>query len=191
MARWLRGKPDARDCRGTRDASLGVWCRGWRFFPLARGAARASPTGGKARGSLIRSLTEGRGMPLAHRTTPANGDERAQVLPWLDAVQVRTGKRGRPRKRLKVIATDKGMMPKRCGSNSGSEGAGRRSRSASGRRSKTGDDRSKKSCRGSRPSAPLLGSSRNIVAWWSGGSILPPASKHFLRSPRSISGSTG
>jgi hypothetical protein len=47
-------------------------------------------------------------MPLAHRTTPANGDERAQVVPLLDAVKVRTGKRGRPRKRLKVIATDKG-----------------------------------------------------------------------------------
>jgi hypothetical protein len=57
---------------------------------------------------LIHSLTEGRGMPLANRTTPANGDERAQGLPVLNAVKVRTGKRGRPRKRLKVIATDKG-----------------------------------------------------------------------------------
>ena len=47
-------------------------------------------------------------MPLANRTTPANGDERAQVLPLLDAVKVHTGKRGRPRKRLKVIATEKG-----------------------------------------------------------------------------------
>jgi transposase len=44
-------------------------------------------------------------MPLAHRTTPANGDERAQVIPLLDAVRLRTG---RPRKRLKVIVTDKG-----------------------------------------------------------------------------------
>jgi len=47
-------------------------------------------------------------MPLANRTTPANGDERAQVLPLLDAVKIRTGQRGRPRKRLRVIATDKG-----------------------------------------------------------------------------------
>ena len=47
-------------------------------------------------------------MPLANCTTPANGDERAQVVPLLDAVKVHTGKRGRPRKRLKVIATDKG-----------------------------------------------------------------------------------
>jgi hypothetical protein len=51
-------------------------------------------------------------MPLANRTTPANGDERAQVLPLLDAVKIRTGKRGRPRKRLRVIATDKGYDAK-------------------------------------------------------------------------------
>jgi hypothetical protein len=47
-------------------------------------------------------------MPLANRTTPANGDERAQVVPLLDAVKVRTGQRGRPHKRLQVLATAKG-----------------------------------------------------------------------------------
>jgi hypothetical protein len=47
-------------------------------------------------------------MPLAPRTTPAHGDERAQVMPWLDVVKVRTGTRGRPRQRLKVLATDQG-----------------------------------------------------------------------------------
>ena len=41
-------------------------------------------------------------------TTPANGDERAQVLPLLDALHIRTGTRGRPRKRPKVLAMDKG-----------------------------------------------------------------------------------
>jgi predicted GNAT family acetyltransferase len=34
------------------------------------------------------------------------------VRPLLDAVKVRTGKRGRPRKRLKVIATEKGYDAK-------------------------------------------------------------------------------
>jgi hypothetical protein len=34
------------------------------------------------------------------------------VVPLLDAVKVRTGKRGRPRKRLKVIATDNGYDAK-------------------------------------------------------------------------------
>jgi transposase len=51
-------------------------------------------------------------MPLATRTTPANGDERAQVLPLLGSLHIRTGKRGRPRKRLKVLAADKGYDAK-------------------------------------------------------------------------------
>jgi hypothetical protein len=45
-------------------------------------------------------------------TTPANGDKRAQVIPLLDALHIRTGKRGRPRKRLKVLAMDKGYDAK-------------------------------------------------------------------------------
>ena len=60
------------------------------------------------RSLLSHSVTAGRGMPLANRLTPANGDERAQVVPLLDAVTGHTGKRGRPRKRLQVIATDQG-----------------------------------------------------------------------------------
>jgi hypothetical protein len=47
-------------------------------------------------------------MPLATRTTPAKGNERAQVIPLLDALHVRTGTRGRPRKRFKVLAAEKG-----------------------------------------------------------------------------------
>ena len=51
-------------------------------------------------------------IPLVNRTTSVNGDERAQVVLLLDAVKVHTGKWGRPRKRLKVIATDKGYAAK-------------------------------------------------------------------------------
>jgi IS5 family transposase len=51
-------------------------------------------------------------MPLAACTTPANGNERAQVMPLLDAVRIKTGQRGRPRKRLKVLAADKGYDSK-------------------------------------------------------------------------------
>ena len=78
------------------------------LFPPGKGGGEGVARGGKGKGLLIHSLTDGGGMPLANRTTPANGDERAQVVPLLDAVKIRTGKRGRPRKRLKVIATDKG-----------------------------------------------------------------------------------
>jgi Transposase DDE domain len=40
--------------------------------------------------------------------TPANGNARAQVMPLLAAVDWRIGTRGRPRKRPKVLVTDKG-----------------------------------------------------------------------------------
>jgi hypothetical protein len=46
-------------------------------------------------------------MPLSTCTTPANGDECAQVIPLLDALPIRTGRSGSPRKRLRVIAADK------------------------------------------------------------------------------------
>ena len=81
-------------------------------FPPGKGGGEGVAHGGKGQGIRIHSLTAGRGMPLAHRITPAHGDERAQGLPLLDAVQGRPGKRGRPRKRLKVIATDKGYDAK-------------------------------------------------------------------------------
>jgi IS5 family transposase len=66
---------------------------------------------GKAKAS-IHSLTDATGMPLSACTTPAYGDERAQVLPLLDALHVRTGQQGRPRKRLRVLVADKGYDAK-------------------------------------------------------------------------------
>ena len=82
------------------------------LFPPGKGGGEGVAHGGKGKGILIHSLTDGGGMPLANGTTPATGDERAQVIPLLDAVKVHTGRRGRPRKRLKVIATDKGYDAK-------------------------------------------------------------------------------
>ena len=46
-------------------------------------------------------------MSLSPCMTPANTDEGAQVTPGLDAMHTRTGRPGRPWKRLKVIPTDK------------------------------------------------------------------------------------
>src|ERR687885_3078330 len=76
-------------------------------FPLTQAAVKASRMAGKARASLYR-LTEASGMPLSTCTTPANGDERAQVIPRLDTLHVRTGQQGRPRTRLTVLAADQG-----------------------------------------------------------------------------------
>lgn len=82
------------------------------LFPPGKGSGEGVARGGKGQGILIHSLTDGGGMPLANRTTPANGDEWEHVLPLLDAVKVRPGKRGHPRKRLKVMATEKGYEAK-------------------------------------------------------------------------------
>src|SRR5512132_3655011 len=60
------------------------------LFPPGKGGGEGVVRGGKGKGILIHSLTEGHGMPLANCTTPANGDERAQVIPLLDAVKART-----------------------------------------------------------------------------------------------------
>ena len=51
-------------------------------------------------------------MPLSNRTTPANGSERVELIPLLDSVKVKTNKRGRLRKPLKVIDADKGYDSK-------------------------------------------------------------------------------
>ena len=64
--------------------------------------------GRKGKGILIHSIVEGSGMPLSCETAPANSDERAQAVHLLDSIHVETGKVGRPRKRIKVLAGDKG-----------------------------------------------------------------------------------
>ena len=51
-------------------------------------------------------------MPLANSTTAANGSEREQIFPLLDSVKLKTLKPGRPRKRVKVLAADKGYDSK-------------------------------------------------------------------------------
>ena len=47
-------------------------------------------------------------MPMNATQTAANADERKQVNPLLDSIRIRTGKRGRPRKRFGRIGFDKG-----------------------------------------------------------------------------------
>jgi IS5 family transposase len=81
-------------------------------FPPGKGGGEGVAYGRKGKGILIHTLTDATGMPLSIRTTPANGDERAQVIPLLDTLHVHTRKQGRPRKRLKVLAADKGYDAK-------------------------------------------------------------------------------
>lgn len=51
-------------------------------------------------------------MPIANSTTAANGSEREQILPLLDSVKLKTLKPGRPKKRVRVLAADKGYDSK-------------------------------------------------------------------------------
>lgn len=78
------------------------------LFPPGKGGGEGVAYGYKGKGVLIHTITEGNGMPMANRTTSANGSEREQVLPLLDSIKVLTGKRGRPKKRFRVLAADKG-----------------------------------------------------------------------------------
>ena len=61
---------------------------------------------------MIHTLTDGNGMPLSNSTTAANGSEREQVMPLLSSIRVKTNSPGRPRKRVKVLAADKGYDSK-------------------------------------------------------------------------------
>jgi hypothetical protein len=63
-------------------------------FPPGTGGGKGVAHGRESKGILIHSLTDGAGMPLSMCTSPANRDERAQALPLLDAMHVRTGKQG-------------------------------------------------------------------------------------------------
>ena len=74
------------------------------LFPPGKGGGEAIAYGGKGKGILIHLLTEGNGMPLSVCTTAANGDERQQVIPLMDALKVKTSRPGRPKKRVKVLA---------------------------------------------------------------------------------------
>ena len=51
-------------------------------------------------------------MPLSSSTTSANGSEREQVMPLLDSIVVKSNRPGRPRKRVKVLAADRGYDSK-------------------------------------------------------------------------------
>lgn len=82
------------------------------LFPPGKGGGNEVAHGYKGKGILIHTLTEGSGMPLANCTTAANGSEREQILPLLDKVKLKTLKPGRPKKRVKVLAADKGYDSK-------------------------------------------------------------------------------
>jgi transposase len=82
------------------------------LFPPGKGGGEGVAYGYKGKGILIHTLTDGNGLPLSNSTTAANGSEQKQVIPLLNSVLVKTNSPGRPRKRVKVLAADKGYDSK-------------------------------------------------------------------------------
>ncbi len=64
--------------------------------------------GYKGKGVLIHLLVDAEGMPLSACSALANEDERKHVGKLLEAIVVKTGKAGRPRKNVRRLAADKG-----------------------------------------------------------------------------------
>lgn len=122
----------------------------------------------------------GRGMPLVTRTTPANGDERANVIPLLDILRLRIGKPGRPRKRLKVLAEGKGYDAKDLRRRSASAVSAPRFPNGSGSAANLRGGRSNRMSHATKLSARLPDSS-TTTAWSSVGNIWPPASTRCWR----------
>ena len=78
------------------------------LFPPGKGGGKGVDYGFKGKGLLIHLIVDGNGMPLSALTTAANGNEREQVEPLLEQLQVQTRKPGRPPKNPKKLAADKG-----------------------------------------------------------------------------------
>ena len=81
-------------------------------YPPGKGGGEDVAYGYKGKGILIHTLTDGNGMPLSNSTTAANGSEREQVMPLLKSILIKNNQPGRPRKRVKVLAADKGYDSK-------------------------------------------------------------------------------
>ena len=62
----------------------------------------------QGKGILIHLLVDAQGMPLSAFSAPANEDERKHVGELLEMVEVKTGKEGRPRRKVRRLAADKG-----------------------------------------------------------------------------------
>lgn len=58
-------------------------------------------------------MVDAKGMPLTFSITHADGNERIEAEKNIDAINVCSGKRGRPRKSLRKIAGDKGYDSKK------------------------------------------------------------------------------
>ena len=97
-----------------------------RDFTIPGGAAVGpNPTDKGKPGSKHHLLVERQGIPLAVAVTTANVHDSQMLVPMLDAVvPIRTGRRGRPRRRPEKLDADKGYDYRRCPSSAGTISSG-------------------------------------------------------------------
>jgi hypothetical protein len=158
------------------------------LFPPGKGGGEGVAYGHKGKGVLIHTLTEGNGMPLANCTTPANGNEREQVIPLLDSIKVKTNKPGRPRKRVKVLAADKGYDSKINVLLYVNAVSDHNYPNVFGRARRIGADQSKSLFHVFNKSVVSPGSKENIAGLLFDGKELLPASTVFFLLPQFTSG---
>ena len=130
--------------RGKRDDSVGVWRRGWRFFPLERVAARASPAAGRARAAS--APVSPRGTGCRERTgprQPTGMNAPRWCHGWMQSRSARANGDA-PANASRSSRRIKAMMRKRCARPYASGESGHNSPSVSGRRRKIVADRSKR-----------------------------------------------
>ena len=77
-------------------------------FVAGKGGGEDVQYGYKGKGLTLHALVDGNGMPFIIISTSAADDEREQVEILLDAVSVRNGKVGRPKKQPGALQADKG-----------------------------------------------------------------------------------
>jgi hypothetical protein len=90
MGHWSK-RANSGIGRGKRNDRLEIWSRGAALFPPLNGGGEGVGYGYKGKGILIHSITDANGMPVVAVTTPANGDERQQLLTMLTQIRLVTG----------------------------------------------------------------------------------------------------
>ena len=152
-------------------------------FPPGKGGGEGVAYGRKGKGILIHSLTDAAGMPLAMCTTPDNGDERAQVIPLLDNLHVRTGRRAARASGSRSLRPIKGMMLKTFVIDSANAVSDLRSRNGCGRPESRQGDRLKRVSRAFKPSGHSRGTIASTAGWSAAGSASPHVSMLSLPLP--------
>lgn len=83
------------------------------MFVPGKGGGDDVDYGFKGKGCTLHHICDNNGRTLALKTTAANVDERKVLEAMLDAFEIHNGKKGRPKKRVKVLQADKGYQDKK------------------------------------------------------------------------------